>query len=122
MPNDISKYFSRHEFACKCGCGYDDINMGLVAKIDNIRSLYGSPISISSGCRCINYNTQIGGEDNSAHIRGMAVDIICNSSRERFMFLYLAILHDFKRIGTGSNFVHLDLDDTLLQKVMWLYK
>ena len=122
MPNDISKYFSRHEFACKCGCGYDDINMGLVAKIDNIRSLYRSPISISSGCRCINYNTQIGGEDNSAHIRGMAVDIICNSSRERFMFLYLAILHDFKRIGTGSNFVHLDLDDTLLQKVMWLYK
>ncbi len=73
--NDI-KYFKKSEFACKCGCGFDSINLKLVKILDEIREYFGQPVTVTSGCRCANHNSkQKGSSPNSRHISGKASDI-----------------------------------------------
>lgn len=70
------KYFKEFEFRCKCGCGYDFIDPFLVETLDELRSLYGRPIKVNSGCRCPKHNIDVGGASQSFHIciprRGLA--------------------------------------------------
>lgn len=70
------KYFKQHEFACKCGCGLNSIDLKLVKILDEIRSYFNRPIQISSGCRCAKHNKNVGGVANSKHVTCKAVDVI----------------------------------------------
>lgn len=68
-------HFTQSEFACKCGCGFDDINYKLVEILENIRSHFGDrPVIITSGCRCAKHNAEVGGVQGSRHILGKAAD------------------------------------------------
>ena len=71
----LSKDFEVWEFACSCGCGYEDIDPKLVEKLQMLRDLVGKPIVVTSGCRCKAYNKHIGGVSNSPHLLGLAADI-----------------------------------------------
>lgn len=71
---DEIKYFKKSEFACKDGCGFDDINLKLVKILDQIREYYGKPIIITSGCRCKKHNKEVGGVQGSRHELGNAAD------------------------------------------------
>ena len=64
---DLSENFSRSEFACKCGCGLDSINIGIAHRIQLIRDIVRVPIKINSGCRCLNHNESVGGGRRSFH-------------------------------------------------------
>jgi hypothetical protein len=65
---------------------------------------------------------------NSAHIRddhgiGNAVDIACTNWKDRYELVQVAQKF-FNRIGFGGSyggFVHLDVDRSKVQEVMWLY-
>ena len=71
------KHFKQSEFACKCGCGFDNINLKLVKILDEIREYFGQPVIVTSGCRCANHNAkQKGSSPNSRHISGKAADIV----------------------------------------------
>jgi hypothetical protein len=73
---DSIKYFKQSEFACKCGCGFDSINLNLVKILDEIREYFGQPMTITSGCRCAKHNATLSGSvSNSRHISGKAADI-----------------------------------------------
>ena len=73
--NDI-KHFKQSEFACKCGCGFNSINLNLVKILDEIREFYGQPLTVTSGCRCRAHNAkQKNASANSRHISGKASDI-----------------------------------------------
>lgn len=80
MSGDLTKNFSRKEFACQCGCGFDTVDYGLVVTLqalaDKFEGFLGKDISIlvTSGCRCRNHNTNIGGSANSQHTLGRAAD------------------------------------------------
>jgi hypothetical protein len=39
----------------------------------------------------------------------------------RMVMVCLFCAHGIKRIGIGKTFIHVDVDDTLPQNVMWLY-
>ena len=52
----------------------DNINFTL-KKLNNIRTGYGNPIYITSGYRCDELNTLVGGVENSKHKKGLAVDL-----------------------------------------------
>lgn len=72
--NDV-KHFKKSEFACKDGCGYDDIDIRLVEILENIREHFGNkPIIITSGCRCAKHNAKVGGVQGSWHTKGKAID------------------------------------------------
>ena len=116
---NLTKNFSKEEFACKCGCGTDNINTTLVERLQQLRNACGFPLVISSGCRCRSYNISEGGKENSAHLIGMASDIKCSDSR--YEILHWAFALRFSRIGIARNFIHLDIDPVKPQKVVWIY-
>lgn len=73
------KYFTRSEFACKCGGKYCDgypvePDTTLVMMLDLIREDAGVPCIISSGIRCETHNAKVGGVWNSWHLKGKAAD------------------------------------------------
>lgn len=84
--NDI-KHFKQSEFACKCGCGFSDINLNLVKILDEIRDYFGQPVIITSGCRCRNHNAKVSGSvSNSRHVSGKASDIkVANVDKSRVL-------------------------------------
>lgn len=116
-----AQYFKIEEFTCKCGCGFNAINYRIVEALDYVRFYSGKPIIIASGCRCAAYNKKSGGKSNSAHVKGLAVDMKVDDSVERFKLLQEMLDLGFKRIGIGKNFIHIDIDDSKVQEVAWLY-
>lgn len=71
----ISKYFSRGEFACKCGCGFSVVDVQLLELLTLVREYFDSPVTINSACRCEKHNKSVGGTSGSKHKQGIAVDI-----------------------------------------------
>ena len=81
---DISKNFNRSEFACKCGCGYDNVDAMTLEIVQSVRDHFGQSVTITSGCRCPEYNAVVGGSKNSQHVKGRAADIVvANVSPDR---------------------------------------
>lgn len=117
----LTSNFSRHEFACHCGCGADHIDLTLVAILQQIREAVGHMLEIESGVRCMEHNLKVGGKANSSHPRGKAVDIVCPNSRLRYHLVRLALQAGITRIGIGKTFVHIDIDESLTPAVVWLY-
>jgi len=121
---DLTKNFSRNEFACWCRCGADDIDLRLVDYLQSLRDSVG-PIKVTSGVRCKLYNAQVGGSDDSAHLSGEAADIHCPSGEFRYDIIH-ANHHEqfgtlFDRIGIGSDFIHLDISQSKDNDVIWVY-
>lgn len=117
MGEQLTKHFIREEFACKCGCGFDEINPDLVAKLEVLRLLLGVPLIISSGCRCSAHNADVGGRSGSAHLRGDAADLVCRNPHMRYKIV-LNAMHLFRRVHLGDDYVHVDVDEGLPQDVM----
>jgi len=119
---DLSKNFSRCEFNCRCGCGFDRIKPELVEQIQRFRNLlwisYGQeiPVKISSGCRCPNHNEAVGGMRNSLHIQGSAADVLFEHVPVMVAgrMVYLANQLGLMKVGglgvyPDRNFLHLDV-------------
>ena len=126
---DLSKNFSKLEFQCPCSCGANKISSVLIKKLQKVRDIIGRPIIITSGVRCEFYNASINASMNSSHIPdsyglGQAVDISCTTSKYRYELVQVAQKF-FKRIGISGGsyggFIHLDVDRSKVQEVMWLY-
>jgi hypothetical protein len=115
------KYFDEDEFTCHCGCGKNDISPILVEMLDKARHQAAVPFVITSACRCHANNIKAGGKSISAHLFGLAVDISCYQSRNRFRILKALIEVGFHRIGLSEKFIHVDIDGTKDPAVMWTY-
>lgn len=116
---DEIKYFTREEFACKCGgryCnGYPvEIDAGMVKIADQIRARIGKPIPINSGLRCKAHNANVGGVSNSQHLYGNAADLGCPSGCTPAQMAAIAeeIIGDTGGIGIYSWGIHIDTRST----------
>ena len=85
------------------------------------RKVANIPFIINSGYRCEAHNKEVDGVENSAHTRGLAVDIKTTNSTKRFIIVSALLRAGFKRIGVGKTFIHCDADKTLPQGVMFDY-
>lgn len=108
-PDRLTENFLRSEFACKCGCGFDRIDLLLVDNLQRLRDRIKQPIAINSGCRCTKHNAKEGGKRESFHLTGKAADIRALGG------MTAAQLHAeaeksqlFNGIGKYRMFVHLD--------------
>jgi len=107
MSDKISKYFTREEIACKCGCGFEVMHPETLAIADAVRELVMAPVVCNSGCRCGPYNRSVGSSDVSQHTKGRAMDLQVSNS----VFVYRWLCdHYHGRCGFGlyENFVHVD--------------
>jgi zinc D-Ala-D-Ala carboxypeptidase len=107
---------------CRCGCGMN-IDSRLQTVLDNLREDAGIPFVITSGARCASHNAAVGGKPNSAHTRGLAVDIKYATSQQAYTMERTFYLAGIKRIGRNrkKKFFHIDLDETLPQFVSFDY-
>ena len=117
-----SKYFSEKEFnRCTPSCSLQDMDRAFMWILDAIREEAGIPLILSCAFRSKEYDKSWGRSGNSAHTKGLAVDIKCNSSATRMKIVAAAIMVGIDRIGIGKDFVHLDYDRSLPRNVMWEY-
>lgn len=98
----------------------EGLDKELCAMLDWARGRAMVPFVITCGLRTPDENTKTGGVQDSAHLRGLAVDLACSDSRERFKMVQALLLAGFKRIGIYDAHVHADRDMSLPQEVMWV--
>ena len=117
-----NKYFSSSEFDSPDSVGSGEkMNVEFIEKLTIARRLSNIPYIINSGYRTISQNRKIGGVSNSSHCKGLAVDIACSTSQDRYKILQGLIKAGFKRIGISRTFIHVDYDKDKVQLVSWLY-
>lgn len=72
-----TKNFKLEEFRCECKgycTGYNDyLSITLLKNLQKLRNKFGST-TITSGLRCVKYNSLVGGIRGSKHTKGKAVD------------------------------------------------
>lgn len=89
--------------------------------MDKVRYVAGIPLVINSAYRSQDWELKQGRSGKSAHTKGKALDIRCNTSQNRYKIVNAALSCGIRRIGIGKSFVHLDNDTTLPQGVIWDY-
>lgn len=104
---DLSENFSRHEFACHCGCGGDTIDWETLELVERIRAFYGAPITINSGWRCAAHNAAVGGAPASQHLVGRAADIVVEGVSPEEVYEMLDPIHE-GGLGRYDTFTHVD--------------
>ena len=106
---DLSEHFSRREFACKCGCGFDTVDVRLLELLEDIRTHFNAPVRINSGCRCKSHNKKVGGAKKSQHLYGRAADIKVDGIQPKHVYEYISTLETTKYgIGNYATFTHVD--------------
>lgn len=102
-----------------------DIESNLTALVNNVldplRQIYGKPIKVNSGYRCLELNKAVGGSKTSDHVKGFAADLtggskqenekIFNIIRDNFVWTQLINERDF-------SWVHVSYDPSNLKKQM----
>jgi len=106
---DLTKNFSRWEFACRCAekCGFDTIDFKVLEVLQRLRDHFESPITINSGCRCEAHNIRVHGDSKSQHLKGRAVDFTIEYWDPYPIYQYL---NKFWEGGLGkyATFTHID--------------
>lgn len=109
LPKKKYKHFTEEEVV---GLTHD-----FILKLDQAREIAGIPFAITSGYRSQAKNKAVGGVPNSLHTKGLAVDIRCRNSEERYKIVKGALQAGINEITvyTRSGHVHLadDVEQTL---------
>ena len=103
------KHFKRHEFECRCGCGYDTVDVETLEVLEVIRAWANAPVHINSACRCLKHNRNVGSKDTSQHVKARAVDIEVDGKTPMEVYMFLADEYpDTYGIGNYKTFTHFD--------------
>ncbi|KAA0014416.1 DUF882 domain-containing protein [Billgrantia pellis] len=108
MSDQISPHFRRREFACKCGCGFDTVDLDTLQVLEAVRAHYGRPVTITSGCRCANHNRRVGGAAGSQHVLGRAADFRVQGVHPHEVHAWLAENFPGASLGRYATFTHVD--------------
>lgn len=102
------KYFKPYEIACR-GTGAILINDEGLSALDDLRSLLGNSVSLSSAYRSPYHNAKVGGAPLSSHVKGHAFDVRLQG-RDKEVIRRLAEKAGFKGFGMHYNtFIHIDM-------------
>lgn len=121
-PKKKWNYFSDEEV--------EGLQNEFIAKLDMARQIAGVPFIITSGFRSSEKNQSvIGAVPNSAHLKGLAVDLQVIDDRSLFKIIKGSMESGINRFGiyfrSGATqyvpvHVHMDIDDTKPPEVIWL--
>ena len=114
------RYFSPEEMACP-HCRLVFMQPQFMDKLDALRGLLGAAVTVASAFRCPEHNAAVGGSDNSAHLRGWAIDPQDPGGGPRRKALLDGIYRvGFRGFGMGARQLHID-DDPGLGARAWFY-
>lgn len=108
------RYFSREEFACKCGdCGGfpAEPSEKLVRIAEAVRAHFGQPALVSSGVRCPVHNMAVGGVANSRHLAGKAMDFCVRGRTSAEVLRYVNGQKGIRyAYAIDSQYIHMDVE------------
>lgn len=108
----LSPHFTRQEFACRCGCGFDSVDVATLEILEAVRTRFNKPVRVTSGCRCPAYNRRVGGATNSQHLLGRAADIQVYDVEPQTVQDWIATRFPDASIGRYATFTHVDTRST----------
>ena len=119
MAREHTEHFSKRELSCPC-CGVMGRDQEFMDILEAVRKEYGKPMKLNSSFRCAAHNEAIKAKSSSSHCLGLAVDIACEGSRQRYDLIRHLSKH-VTRIGIGEEFIHADNDLHKSPNVIWTY-
>ena len=105
----VSKDFKLSEFASP-DTGKAKMDMEVILKLQEVRDHFGKPVVILSAYRTPKHNKDIGGEPDSLHMDGMAVDWYVKGVSAKEM-ARVARKCGFTGIGIYDTWVHTDIGE-----------
>jgi len=100
----------RNDFACKCGCGFDAVDIELYQVLRGVKRRFRANLTINSACRCESHNKAVGGASSSQHIKGKAADFVIDGAPPSQVASYLEMRYPNKYgIGRYNSFTHIDV-------------
>jgi len=121
------RYFNYTEFDSpdELGSG-KQMSEKILEMLDLARAKFDKPIKITSGFRTEAYNKDLKARgykasSKSSHLKGLAIDIHCNNSKDRFELVDILLDVGFNRIGIANTFIHADIDEDKPSHVIWTY-
>lgn len=120
-------HFSISEFDSPDAAGSGRfMDQDFLRRLDSARASAGIPFVISSGFRTPEHHDSLTGKGyatskTSAHLKGLAADIVCHTSHDRWIILQALFREGFNRVGIGESFVHVDADCSKAAELIWVY-
>lgn len=113
--------FKKSEFDCQ-QTGENSMTAEFMERLQTLRTLYGRPMTITSGYRSPRHSTEARKAQPGTHAQGIACDIGVQGADARDL-VRLAIDLGFNGIGVsqksgGARFIHLDI---AARKAIWSY-
>ena len=108
----LSSNFKVKEFACQDGTDPIFIDSELVEILQQIRTHFKKPVTITSAYRTPPHNKSCGGTTYSQHLYGKAADIKVQGIAPKDVAKYAETLLDEGGIGIYNTFTHIDVRAT----------
>ena len=121
------RYFKLSEFDSPDVKGSGKLmNKRFLQLLDKARDYAETPFVITSGYRTKAHHVVLMNQGyqtspTSAHLKGLAADIFCVDSSDRLAIIEALLFVGFRRLGISAKFIHVDLDYTKTQDVVWIY-
>lgn len=96
----------------------------LAAGLEEVQTLLGAPLEISSGYRCAALNEAVGGTGNSQHVQGLAADFVCprfGSPMDIARIIRQSKIEFDQCILEYGRWVHLSFSDAPRRRVLTIY-
>ena len=104
----LSKNFHLSEWECRCNysdCLEVPVNMDHIEKLQLLRDFVGKLVNITSGHRCVKHNKDVGGVEESQHVKGNATDIKVPAVTPAKL---QDMCENFDGLGRYKTFTHVD--------------
>ena len=121
-PNEhLSPHFEAKEFRCVDNSRVIVLNKALLDLLELIRNHYNKPLTISSGYRTVQYNSQLkNSSPKSQHMLGNAADIKVSGVTPLALYSWLNNSYpNSYGLGLYDTFVHVDVREG---KSRWDYR
>lgn len=106
----LSANFRVREFACQDGSDTVFVSDALVEVLQQIRSHFGRPVTLSSAYRTESHNKRVGGSAYSQHKYGTAADVVVQGVSPAEVARYAEqLLPGTGGIGIYAGFTHVDV-------------
>ena len=123
------RYFSIDEFDSPDLPGSGEfMSQDFLDLLEKARERAGIPFVITSGYRTREHSENLKSQGykvskDSAHRLGLAADIKCTTSADRYKIIEALLYVGINRIGVGRSFIHADLDNRKHKpiEVIWNY-
>lgn len=125
VVKDWTKYdnFKKKEFDCKFS-GENMMQTEFMDKLQQLRSVYGKPMHITSGYRSKMHPVERSKSGSGPHNQGLAADIAVEGA-DAVRLLNLALQLGFTGIGVQQKgygrYIHLDLVKSSSRPMIWSY-